>query len=126
MNSRGHKYWYIIESRGINGKPRPIVLAYPSKANNLLRRLKGFTEGLRLKSYSHGAVAALLNMAHKLDATTIINKLCKDTRIIYGQKAYYGQSMIEHAFKNHYHIALRPQYHWTDQKIEVHFFICVL
>ncbi len=44
-------------------------------------------------------------------------------------KAYYGQSMIEHTFKNlknPYHLALRPQYHWTDQKIKVHFFICVL
>jgi transposase len=44
-------------------------------------------------------------------------------------KAYYGQSMIEHAFKNlknPYHLALRPQFHWTDQKIKVHFFICVL
>jgi hypothetical protein len=27
-NSRGHKYWYIVESRRVNGKPRPIVLAY--------------------------------------------------------------------------------------------------
>ena len=44
-------------------------------------------------------------------------------------KAYYGQSMIEHAFKNlknPYHLALRPQFHWTDQKIKVHFFICVI
>lgn len=44
-------------------------------------------------------------------------------------KAYYGQSKIEHAFrnlKNPYHLALKPQFHWTDQKIRVHFFICVL
>jgi len=44
-------------------------------------------------------------------------------------KAYYGQSRIEHAFrnlKNPYHLALKPQFHWTDQKIKVHFFICVL
>jgi len=45
-------------------------------------------------------------------------------------KAYYGQSKIEHAFrnlKNPYHLALKPQFHWTDQKIKVHFFImCVL
>ena len=37
--------------------------------------------------------------------------------------------MIEHAFrnlKNPYHLALKPQFHWTDQKIKVHFFICVL
>jgi len=43
--------------------------------------------------------------------------------------AYYGQSKIEHAFrdlKNPYHLALKPQYHWTDQKIKVHYFICVI
>jgi transposase len=43
--------------------------------------------------------------------------------------AYYGQSSVEHAFrniKNPHHLALKPQYHWTDQKIRVHYFICVL
>jgi transposase len=43
--------------------------------------------------------------------------------------AYYGQSKIEHAFrdmKNPHHLALKPQYHWTDQKIKVHYFICVI
>jgi len=44
-------------------------------------------------------------------------------------QAYHGQSLIEGAFrnvKNPYHLAIRPQYHWTDQKIEVHYFICVM
>jgi transposase len=44
-------------------------------------------------------------------------------------KAYYGQSFIEHTFKNlknPYHLALKPQFHWTDQKIIVHYFGCVL
>jgi len=44
-------------------------------------------------------------------------------------KAYYGQSFIEHTFKNlknPYHLALKPQFHWTDQKIIVHYFSCVL
>jgi transposase len=43
--------------------------------------------------------------------------------------AYYGQSKIEYAFRNMkdpYHLALKPQYHWTDQKIKVHYFICVI
>ena len=43
--------------------------------------------------------------------------------------AYYGQSRVEHAFrnmKNPYHLALKPQYHWTDQKIRVHNFICII
>ena len=34
--SRGHKYWYIVESRRVNGKPRPIVLEYLGKAESLL------------------------------------------------------------------------------------------
>jgi len=36
---------------------------------------------------------------------------------------------VENAFKNMknpFHLAIRPQYHWTDQKIEVHAFICLL
>ena len=43
--------------------------------------------------------------------------------------AYRGQYQIERAFrrmKDPQHIALRPQYHWTDQKIRVHVFTCVL
>jgi len=42
--------------------------------------------------------------------------------------AYWGQSNVENAFKNMknpFHLAIRPQYHWTDQKIEVHAFICL-
>ncbi len=44
-------------------------------------------------------------------------------------RAYRGQHHVETAFrcvKDPHHIALRPQYHWTDQKIEVHVFTCVL
>jgi len=43
--------------------------------------------------------------------------------------SYFGQSQVEAAFKaikNPYHLPVRPQYHWTDQKIKVHYFICVL
>jgi len=42
--------------------------------------------------------------------------------------AYRGQSNIERVFrhfKNPYHHAVHPQFHWTDQKIKVHTFICV-
>lgn len=78
--SRGHKYWYIVESKRINGKPRPIVLAYLGKAESLLRRLKGITSGIRLKSYSHGGVGALLDIASKLDVAAIINKYIESKR----------------------------------------------
>ena len=28
--------------------------------------------------------------------------------------------------KNPFHLAIRPQYHWTDQKIEVHILTCII
>lgn len=78
--SRGQKYWYIVESRRVNGKPRPIVLSYLGKANDLLVRLQGLVSGVQLKSYSHGLVATMLQVAHKLDVCTIINQYVKSSR----------------------------------------------
>ncbi len=49
-----------------------------------------------------------------------------DAEIVRG---YRGQHHVETAFrtmKDPHHICLRPQHHWTDQKIEVHVFYCVL
>lgn len=43
--------------------------------------------------------------------------------------AYHGQSHVERVFKhlkNPYHNTVHPQYHWTDQKIKVHTFICLI
>jgi len=44
-------------------------------------------------------------------------------------RAYRASHDVEDAFremKDPHHIALRPQYHWTDQKVRVHVFTCVL
>jgi transposase len=49
-----------------------------------------------------------------------------DEKII---SAYHSQYHIEEAFKqmkNTDHLGFRPIYHWTDQKIKVHAFYCVL
>lgn len=43
--------------------------------------------------------------------------------------AWRGQSHLERAFrviKDPFHLAVRPQYHWTDQKIQVHIFCCLM
>ena len=43
--------------------------------------------------------------------------------------AYHGQAFIEKTFKNmkdQAHLSLKPQFHWTDQKIRVHYFCCVI
>lgn len=87
--SRGHKYWYIVESRRVNGKPRPVVLAYLGKAENLLRRLQeGVTERLKVKSHAHGAVAALLVVAGKLDVVAVIN------RYIHSRRSYWPEKPL--------------------------------
>lgn len=83
--SRGHKYWYIVESRRINGKPRPVVLAYLGKADDLLKRLQGLYR-LKLKSYSHGAISALIDIAASLDLVGIINKYVKSSRHYVAEK----------------------------------------
>jgi len=44
-------------------------------------------------------------------------------------QAYRGQSQVEAVFahiKDPMHVMLRPQYHWTDQKLHVHVFTCVI
>ncbi len=44
-------------------------------------------------------------------------------------RTYRGQTHVEAVFahmKDPIHLMLRPQYHWTDQKLHVHVFTCVL
>ncbi len=44
-------------------------------------------------------------------------------------RAYRGQADVEAVFahlKDPVHLALRPQFHWTDQKIHVHVLTCIL
>lgn len=71
--SRGHAYWYLVESRRVGGKPRPVVLAYLGKPGDLLRRLEGARGTLRLRSVTHGAVAALKGIAAELAVVDHIN-----------------------------------------------------
>ena len=71
--SRGHNYWSIVESRRINGKPRPVILEYLGTAETLLKRL---TEGVpkKVRSYSHGAVAVMLDIAEEFKIVETINQ----------------------------------------------------
>lgn len=71
--SRGKKYWSVVESRRINGKPRTTILEYLGTAETLLRRIRN-EESVEIKSYSHGDSAALLNAAIELDIINLINQ----------------------------------------------------
>jgi hypothetical protein len=79
---RGHKYWYIVESRRVNGKPRPIVIESLGTTANLIARLQGEKSQNGFKPYSHGAVATLLVLAKKLDIVSIINKHTLESQIL--------------------------------------------
>ena len=71
--SRGIKYWSIVESKRVDGKPRSTILEYLGTADTLLERLSGESE-FTIKSYSHGDTAALLNIAEELDIINLINR----------------------------------------------------
>jgi len=77
--SHGKNYWYIVESRRVNGKPRPITLAYLGKAEDLLARLNK-EKSYDVKSYSHGDVFSLCKAAKDLDVINIINKHLPGTK----------------------------------------------
>lgn len=49
-----------------------------------------------------------------------------DAHIVRGYRAQHHVETGFRCLKDPYHISLRPQHHWTDQKIEVHVFCCVL
>ena len=71
--SRGRAYWSICESRRIDGKPRNIILEYLGTAETLLKRLHG-SEGVAVKTYSHGGISVLLQTAIDLDIVSLINE----------------------------------------------------
>jgi transposase len=54
------------------------------------------------------------------------NKDWSDADIVRGYRAQHHVETGFRCMKDPHHICLRPQHHWTDQKIEVHVFCCVL
>jgi transposase len=76
--SRGHTYWQIVESKRIQGKPRPVVLMHLGTAENLLRRLQqAGTKPLKAKVLQFGALAALWNIAAELQVVETIDRYVK-------------------------------------------------
>ena len=74
--SRGHTYWQIVESRRVNGKPRPIVLMHLGTADNLLKRLQDAPDKpIQAKVYDFGSVVALWDLVKQLNLVAMINKI---------------------------------------------------
>jgi len=94
--SRGQKYYYIVESKRVNGKPRPVVLEYLGKPETLLQRLRGEAT-VRIRSYAHGHVATLLAIAEQLKVVETINAHVprnKQKRLPHRDGLSVGQSLL--------------------------------
>jgi transposase len=75
---RGKRTYYsIVESRRVDGKPRPIVLKYLGSAETLLSRIEQAEEmntPLQAEVFEFGAVAALWDLASRLDLVATIDR----------------------------------------------------
>ena len=83
---RGKKYWQIVQSQRINGKPRPIVIEHLGTADTLLKKLRGQQGTYKVKSYSHGLVSILLEISRELNLVSIINKYVQSQRRYFADK----------------------------------------
>jgi transposase len=73
VRAHGRTYWRIVESRRVNGKPRPVPIEYLGRTADILARLQA-NEPLRVRSLSHGAVAALYALVQELDVAGVIDR----------------------------------------------------
>ena len=75
---KGIEYWSLVESKRINGKPRPIVIEYFGNTKSFAEKLmNGRNENKILKSYSHGDTYALMKIAQRLDIEPILDTILK-------------------------------------------------
>ena len=71
----GHRYWQIITSQRIDGKPRQIVLAHLGTADSLLARLQQKPgEPIKARIQQFGFLAAAWNLAQRLQLVSLIDR----------------------------------------------------
>src|SRR3989440_218005 len=71
----GRPYYSLVESRRVNGRPRPVVLQYLGSADSLLQRLQHQQLTPTRARLSHfGGVAALYDLAQQLHLVELIDQ----------------------------------------------------
>lgn len=71
----GRPYYYLVESRRVHGRPRPVVLQYLGSADRLLQRLQyPAAEPQRARVMEFGGVAALYDVAQQLGVVALIDQ----------------------------------------------------
>src|SRR5437879_10309138 len=87
----GHPYYYLVESRRVNGRPRPVVVQYLGSADTLLQRLqRPQAEPTRARLSQFGGVAALYDLAQQIRLVELIDDRASTRR----QRPSLGQSML--------------------------------
>mgnify|MGYP001582016342 CR=1 FL=1 len=97
----GHTYWQIVESRRVNGKPRPIVLKHLGKAEDLLALLQGSSTPVQADIREFGAIAAAWLAAQDLKLAEIIQNNCP--------KRDQGQSVAHYVLTAAINRIVQPQ-----------------
>jgi len=131
-----HQLWRHREGKVGRGSPPTM--------EGVSKKVRGWLKARHMKDLFQVQIsqtAGLPNLTYRFDnrawehlQKTLLGKTIlftdndhwSDVEIVRG---YRSQHHVETAFrrmKDSHHIALRPQYHWTDQKVEVHVFCCVL
>ena len=71
---RGHQYWYAVESKRVNGKPRIVWQRYLGKMDDIIARCLQGPGAYDVVVYEFGAVAAVLSIAERLGLEAIIDR----------------------------------------------------
>ena len=126
--------WHAGE---VKGGRAPTLAGVTKKVNGWLRARHlgdlfrvtiGEREGLPTLEHAFDAEAWERLQSTLLGKTLLFtdNDDWSDAEIVRGYRAQHHVECAFRTMKCRHRIALRPQYHWTDQKIEVHVFCCVL
>ena len=76
---KGIDYWALVESKRINGKPRPVIIEYFGNTKSFAEKLmNNRPENMKLKSYSHGDTYSLMRIAEKLGIENILDSIFTD------------------------------------------------
>jgi len=71
----GHPYYYLVQSRRVNGRPRPVVVEYLGTPDALLQRLRQTPiRASRARVAPFGALAALYHLAQQLGLVELIDQ----------------------------------------------------
>ncbi len=80
---KGRTYWYAVESKRVNGKPRVVWQLYLGTAEHVMDVFKGAESGMpaKLRSFPYGKHAALFDVNESLGFTGVVDEHAKLERL---------------------------------------------